>query len=79
MPQDNGEVERQNRSLLECLQVARREKKNWRSELISWVTPYRCATPFSLMFGQEMRTKHPELRGETRFQRSNASKTGPTS
>ena len=71
-PAANGEVERQNRSLLKCLQIAHLEKKNWRSELISWLTAYRStpqvttgATPFSLMFGREMRSKLPELRRET--------------
>ena len=34
-PQANAEVERQNRSLLKCLQIAHLEKENWRSELIS--------------------------------------------
>ena len=71
-PAANGEVERQNRSLLKCLQIAHLEKKNWHSELISWLTAYRStpqvttgATPFSLMFGREMRSKLPELRRET--------------
>ena len=72
VPQDNGEAERQNRSLLECLQVAHQEKYNCPSELISWLTADRTtpqvttgATPFSLMFEGEMRTKLPELRRET--------------
>ena len=71
-PAANGEVERQNCSLLKCLQIAHLEKKNWHSELISWLTAYRStpqvttgATPFSLMFGREMRSKLPELRRET--------------
>ena len=71
-PAANGEVERQNRFLLKCLQIAHLEKKNWRSELISWLTAYKStpqvttgATPFSLMFGQEIRSKLPELRRET--------------
>ena len=34
-PAANGEVERQNHSLLKCLQIAHLEKKNWRSELLS--------------------------------------------
>ena len=71
-PQVNGEVERQNRSLLRCLQTAHLEKKNWRSELVSWLSTYR-STPqvttgailFSLMFGREMRSKLPELRRES--------------
>ena len=48
------------------------EKKNWRSELVTWYTAYRStpqatteATPFPLMFGREMRSKLPELRRET--------------
>ena len=36
-PQANGEVERQNRSLLKCLQLAHLEKKNWHSEHCSFV------------------------------------------
>ena len=71
-PQANGEVERQNRSLLKCLRIAHLEKKNLRTELVTWLTAYRStpqvttgATPFSLMFGREMRSKLPELRRET--------------
>ena len=58
-PQANGEVERQNRSLLKCLRIAHLEKK-LRAELVTTGT-----TPFSLMFGREMRSKLPELRRET--------------
>ena len=71
-PQANGEVERQNRSLLKSLQIANLEGKSWRTELVTWLTAYRStpqtttgATPFYLMFGREMRTKLPELRRET--------------
>ena len=71
-PQTNGEVERQNRSLLKSLQIANLEGKNWRTELVTWLAAYRStpqattgATPFYLMFGREMRTKLPELRRET--------------
>ena len=70
-PQANGEVERQNRSLLKSLQIADLEGKNWRTELVTWLTAYRSTpqattgvTPFYLMFGREMRTKLPELRRE---------------
>ena len=52
-PQANGEVERQNRSLLKCLQIAHLEGKNWRTELTTWLAAYRStpqtttgATPF---------------------------------
>ena len=71
-PQANRQVERQNRSLLKCLQIAKVEKKDWHSELLTWLTACRStpqattgATPFSLMFGQEMKSKLPELRRET--------------
>ena len=71
-PQANGEVERQNRSLLKSLQIANLEGKNWRTELVTWLMAYRSTlqattgtTPFYLMFGREMRTKLPELRRET--------------
>ena len=71
-PQANGEVERQNHSLLKSLQIANLEGKYWRTELVTWLTAYRStpqattgATPFYLMFGWEMRTKLPELRRET--------------
>lgn len=71
-PQANGEVERQNRSLLKCLQIANLEGKNWRTELVTWLAAYRStpqtttgATPYYLMFGREMRSKLPELRRET--------------
>ena len=71
-PQANGEVERQNRSLLKCLQIAYVEGKNCRTEFVTWLAAYRStpqaatgASPFSLMFGREMRTKLPELRRET--------------
>ena len=70
MSQDNGEVERQNRSLLDCLQAPHQEKNSWRLKLISWLTAHRStpqvttgATPLSLMFGREI--QHPELRKET--------------
>ena len=71
-PRANGDVERQNRSLLKSLQIANVEGKNWRTELVTWLAAYRStpqattdATPFYLMFGREMRTKLPELRRET--------------
>ena len=71
-PQANGEVERQNRSLLKCLQIANLEGKNWRIELVTWLAACRStpqattgATPYFLMFGREMRSKLPELRRES--------------
>jgi len=71
-PQANGEVARQNRSLLKSLQIATLDGKNWRTQLVTWLAAHRSTpqtttgdTPFHLMFGREMRTKLPKLRRET--------------
>ena len=70
-PQANGEVERQNRTLLKCLTVATADGRNWRGELPKFLMAYRStpqistgASPHYLMFGREMKTKLPELRPE---------------
>ena len=71
-PRANGKVELQEHSLLKSLQIANLVGKNWRTKLVIWLVAYRstlqattAATPFYLMFGQEMRTKLRELRRET--------------
>ena len=68
-PQANGEVERQNRTLLKALKVAAVEKKDWRVELNKFLLAFRSTphastgrTPAFLMFGRELRSKLPELR-----------------
>lgn len=70
-PRANGEVERQNRTLMKSVQIAHIEGKDWRQELQTFLTAYRStpqmttgATPFYLMFGREMRSKLPDLRRE---------------
>ena len=67
-PQANGEVERQNSSLLKRLQIAHAEKGNWRRELTTYLAAYRSlshpttgVSPAELLFGRKMRTKFPEL------------------
>ncbi len=40
-PQANGEVERQNRSLLKRIQIAHAEKKDWKKELNVYLASYR--------------------------------------
>ena len=40
-PQANGEVERQNRTLLKRIKIAQAEGKNWRSEIYSFLLMYR--------------------------------------
>ena len=67
-PQANGEVERQNSSLLKRLQIAHAEKKNWKTELNIYLAAYRAlphpttgVSPAELLFGRKIRTKLPEL------------------
>ena len=70
-PEANGEVERQNCSLLKCLQIAHLEGNNWRTELLVWLTAYRATphmmgtTPYYIMFHREVRSKLPQLKRET--------------
>lgn len=40
-PQANGEVERQNRSLLKRIQIAQAERKDWKKELNVYLASYR--------------------------------------
>ena len=40
-PQANGEVERQNRTLLKMIEVAQIEGKDWRQELLKFLTAHR--------------------------------------
>ena len=67
-PQGNGEVERQNRSLLKRIQIAHAEKKDWRKELNTYLVAYRSLphsttgmSPAELLFGRKIRTRFPEL------------------
>ena len=70
-PQANGEVERQNRTLLKALKVAHVEGKGWKGEFMKFLLAYRTTpqvstgvTPAYLMFGRELKTKLPELRSD---------------
>lgn len=70
-PQANGEVERQNRTLMKALRVAHTEQRDWRKEVNKFLMAYRStpqastgATPYYLMFGREMRSKLPDMRPE---------------
>ena len=67
-PQANGEVERQNRSLLKRIKIAQTEKKNLKDKLDTYLMMYHssphCVTgrsPSELLFGRKMRTKIPQL------------------
>nr|XP_034329426.1 uncharacterized protein LOC109619056 isoform X3 [Crassostrea gigas] len=68
-PQANGEVERQNRSLMKRIRIAQSEKKNWKEELETSLLMYRSVphsvtgiSPAELMFGRKIRTKIPQVR-----------------
>lgn len=65
-PQENGEVERQNRSLLKRLIICQMEKGNWQEDLQAYLLRYRssphCTTlksPAELMFNRNIRDKLP--------------------
>lgn len=73
-PQANGEVERQNRSILKRLKIAYAQKKNWRNELLTFLMMYRSTphsvtgvTPAELLFNRKLRTKIPEIDNSSEF------------
>ena len=67
-PRANGEVERQNRTLLKSIRIAHLESRPWRVELNNFLLAYRSAphsttgaSPAHLLFGREIRTKIPSI------------------
>jgi len=73
-PQANGEVERQNRTILKRLKIAYAEKKNWRDELLTFLLMYRSTphsvtglSPAELLFNRKLRTKIPEINDSSEF------------
>lgn len=67
-PQANGEVERQNQSLLKRMKIAQAEKKNWQEEVLTYIAAYRAMphpstgrSPAELLYNRKLRTKIPEL------------------
>lgn len=67
-PQQNGEVERQNRSLLKRLTICQNEKGNWWEDLQEYLLMYRSSphsttlkSPAELMFNRSIRNKLPSL------------------
>ena len=60
-PRANGEVERQNRSLLKAMRAAQAGKKDWRSELNKYLLAYRSTphtmtgtSPAELLYGRKL-------------------------
>eukprot|EP00112_Aurelia_sp_Birch-Aquarium-sp1_P012403 Seg2609.6 transcript_id=Seg2609.6/GoldUCD/mRNA.D3Y31 product="putative protein K02A2.6" protein_id=Seg2609.6/GoldUCD/D3Y31 len=67
-PQANGEVERQNRSLLKRLKISQIEKRDWKDELsayltMHWTTPHSTTgvSPAELLLKRKIRTRLPEI------------------
>lgn len=67
-PQENGEVERQNRSILKRLIISQNQKQDWRQDLLKYLVMYRSTphstttkTPSELMFGRTIRDKLPKI------------------
>uniref|UniRef100_A0A182NX56 RNA-directed DNA polymerase n=1 Tax=Anopheles dirus TaxID=7168 RepID=A0A182NX56_9DIPT len=67
-PQENGLVERQNRSLLKRLKISQALKSDWRADIGTYLSMYYATphsttgkTPSELMFGRNIRTKIPSL------------------
>ncbi|KAL5006195.1 hypothetical protein ScPMuIL_017353 [Solemya velum] len=61
-PQANGEIERQNRTLLKSMRIAESQGKDWKDELYKSLLAYRttphettAVTPSKLMFSREIR------------------------
>lgn len=67
-PQQNGEVERQNRSILKRLRIAQELGQDWRRVLDQYILQYHSTphpttgrSPFELMFGRRTRSKLPQI------------------
>lgn len=67
-PQMNGQVERQNRSILKRLRIAQELGKDWREELHKYLLVYHATNhsitgqaPSTLMFGRRIKSKLPRI------------------
>lgn len=67
-PQQNGEVERQNRSILKRLKISQIQKSDWKDDLLKYLTMYNSTphnttgkTPSELFYNRVFRDKLPSL------------------
>lgn len=67
-PQQNGEVERQNRDILKRLKISQAQKTSWQDDMLKYLTMYNstphCTTgksPAELFYGRQFRDKLPSL------------------
>lgn len=67
-PQENGEVERQNRSLLKRLKISHSLNRDWKKDLSDYLmmyytTPHSTTgkTPTEMLFGRTIRSKIPSI------------------
>lgn len=67
-PQQNGEVERQNRDILKRLKISQCEKSDWKEDLLKYLMMYNSTphpstgkSPSELFYGRQFRDKLPFL------------------
>ncbi|CAK1596248.1 unnamed protein product [Parnassius mnemosyne] len=67
-PQQNGEVERQNRDILKRLRISQCEKSDWKDDLLKYLMMYNSTphpstgkSPSELFYGRQFRDKLPFL------------------
>lgn len=67
-PRENGEVERQNKSILKRLIISQNQNQNWKQDMLEFLHMYRSTphsitmkTPSELMFGRTIRDKLPNI------------------
>ena len=67
-PQANGEVERQNRSLLKRIRTSVAEGRDWKDDLMNYLYMYISTqhsvtgvSPAEMLYGRKLRTKLPEI------------------
>lgn len=67
-PQQNGEVERQNRDILKRLKISQAQKSNWKNDLLDYLTMYNSTphsttgkSPSELFFNRIFRDKIPSV------------------